>query len=101
MERHDGVIYDIISGEKARASKVMADKFNLDTEKFVPNEEVKPYDTTRRASELDLPYIGHKLRDFTLSPEENGKLIKELSWKEHLKAQKILDSLLVASKYHK
>jgi hypothetical protein len=62
---------------------------------------VKPYDTSRRASELNLSSVGHKIRDFTLSPEENGKLLKELFWQEHLKAQKLLDSLLVESKYHK
>ncbi|HXV38821.1 MAG TPA: hypothetical protein VD699_04550 [Nitrosopumilaceae archaeon] len=101
MERHDGIIYDIIANEKARANQVMSDKFNLDTEKFVTNDQVKPFDPTRRAAELSSPYVGHKIRDFTLSPEENGKLIKELSWKEHLKAQKILDSMLVSSKYHK
>jgi len=101
MERHDGIMYDQIADEKAKANQVMAEKFNLDTQTFVANDEEKPYDMSRRASELDLPYVGHKLRDFTLSPEENGKLLKELSWKEHLKAQKLLDSLLVSSKYHK
>ncbi len=100
-ERHDGIMYDQIANEKARASQVIADKFNLDTQTFVANDEVKPYDTSRRATELDSPFVGHKLRDYTLSPEENGKLIKELSWKEHLKAQKILDSLLAGIKYQK
>jgi len=100
-ERHDGIMYDQIANEKAKANQVMAERFNLDTQTFVANDEEKPYDTSRRASELYLSSVGHKLRDFTLSPEENEKLIKELSWKEHLKAQKILDSLLVASKYHK
>jgi len=91
-ERHDGIIYDQILNEKARANQVMISKFNLDTERFVANDETKPYDT-RRAPELSLSSIGHKIRDFTLSPEENRELIKELSWIEHLKAQKILDSL--------
>jgi len=100
-ERHDDIIYDQIENEKTRASQVMAEKFNLDTRTFVEDNEVKPYDTSRRAPELSLPFVGHKLRDFTLSPEENEKLIKELTWKEHLKAQKILDSLLASSKYNK
>jgi len=100
-ERHDSIIYDNIENEKTRASQVMAEKFNLDTDTFVEDNEVKPYDTSRRAPELDLAFVGHKLRDFTLSPEENEKLIKELTWKEHLKAQKILDSMLASSKYHK
>lgn len=100
-ERHDSIIYDNISSEKAKATQVMVEKFNLDTKLFVEDNEVKPYDTSRRASELNLSYVGHKLRDNTLSPEENAKLIKELSWQEHLKAQKILDSLLASSKYHK
>ena len=100
-ERHDGIMYDNIASEKARASQVMAERFNLDTTTFVENDEVKPYDISRRASELNLSFVGHKLRDNTMSPEENAKLIKELSWQEHLKAQKVLDSLLASSKYHK
>ena len=99
-ERHDAIIYDNIAGEKARATQVMSEKFNLDTTTFVQNDEVKPYDTSKRASELSLSSVGHKLRDNTMSPEENAKLIKQLSWQEHLKAQKILDSLLASSKYH-
>lgn len=97
-ERHDGIIYDQIVDEKTRASQLMISKFNLDTETFVANDEVKPYDSSRRAAELSLSSVGHKIRDFTLSPEENKELIKELSWLEHLKAQKILDSLY--SRYH-
>lgn len=100
-ERHDGIIYDQIANEKTRASQVMISKFNLDTETFVANDEVKPYDDSRRAAELSLSSVGHKIRDFTLTPEENKELIKELSWQEHLRAQKILDSILSSSKYHK
>ena len=99
-ERHDGIIYDNIASEKARATQVMAEKFNLDTSTFVEDKEIKPYDTSRRASELYLSSVGHKIRDNTMSPEENEKLIKGLLWQEHLKAQKILDSLLASSKYH-
>ena len=97
IERHDGIIYDKIADEKTRASQLMISKFNLDTETFVANDEAKPYDS-RRAPELSLSSVGHKIRDFTLTPEENKELIKELSWLEHLKAQKILDSLY--SRYH-
>jgi len=93
IERHDGIIYDKIADEKTRASQLMISKFNLDTETFVADDEIKPYDSSRRAAELSLSSVGHKIRDFTLTPEENKELIKELSWLEHLKAQKILDSL--------
>ena len=97
-ERHDGVIFDQIENEKARANQAMISKFNLDTETFVANDEVKPYDSSKRAPDLSLSHVGHKIRDFTLTPEENKNLIKELAWKEHLKAQKFLDSLY--SKHH-
>ena len=97
-ERHDGIIFDQIANEKVRANQVISEKFNLETETFVANDEVKPYDTSRRAAELSLSSIGHKIRDFTLTPAENKELIKELSWLEHLKAKKILDSLY--SRYH-
>ena len=97
-ERHDGIIYDMISDEKTKANQVMTEKFNIDTQTFVANDEIKPYDTSKRAPELSLSSVGHKIRDFTLSPEENKELIKDLAWQEHLRAQKILDLLL--SKHH-
>jgi len=96
-ERHDGIIHEIISDEKTRANHLMSEKFNLDTETFAADDNIKP-DDTKRASELSWSHVGHKIRDFTLTPQENKELIKELAWKEHLKAQKILDSLY--SVYH-
>ncbi|MGQ0794983.1 MAG: hypothetical protein ACT4N5_02205, partial [Nitrosopumilaceae archaeon] len=87
-ERHDGMILEI-ENEKTRANQVIASKYNLETETFV-NDDLKPSDT-RRAPELSLTTVGHKIRDFTLSPEENRELIKELAWQEYLKAQKVLD----------
>jgi hypothetical protein len=90
MERHDSIIYDQINNEKTRANQVISEKYNLETETFVANDTLKPFDT-RRAPELSLTTVGHKIRDFTLSPEENKLLIKELAWQEYLKAQKILD----------
>ena len=93
-ERHDGIMGEMISDERSKASQVMASKFNLDTQRFVADDEIKPYDPSRRAAELSLSSVGHKIRDFTLSPQENKELIKDLAWQEHLKAQKILDLLL-------
>jgi hypothetical protein len=86
-ERHDGMVLEI-ENEKTRASLVASERFDLETQTFV--EEKKQLDT-RRAPDLSLTTIGHKIRDFTLSPQENKELIKELAWIEHLKAQKILD----------
>ncbi|HSB57563.1 MAG TPA: hypothetical protein VLD38_07135, partial [Nitrosopumilaceae archaeon] len=97
IERHDTALYDVISDEKTRAGQVMDEKFNLGTQTFV-EKTVKPFDT-KRASELSWSFVGHKLRDFTKTPEENNELIKGLAWQEHLRAQKVLDSLLVESKY--
>ena len=97
-ERHDGVISDMISDEKTKANQIMISKFNLDTQTFVANDEIKPYDTSKRAPELSLSSVGHKIRDYTSSPQENKELIKDLAWQEHLKAQKILDSIY--SKHH-
>ena len=91
IERHDGVIYDTIVNEKTRASQMMISKYNLETGTFVA-DDIKPYDT-RRAPELSLSFVGHKIRDHTLSPDENKQLLKELAWLEQLKAQKILDSM--------
>jgi hypothetical protein len=94
VERHDSIIYDNIENEKIKANQVASEKFDLETQTFV--EEKKQLDT-RRAPELSLTTVGHKIRDFTLSPEENKELIKELAWIEHLKAQKILDLMFVSS----
>jgi len=98
LDRHDmTLLYTAIDDEQTRAS-VVANNFNLDKNTFVA-EEVKSNDKGR-ASELTLSNVGHKLRDFTKTPEQNAELLKQICWQEHLRAEKTLKSLLVGSKYH-
>ena len=88
LERHDAKqLHDTIAYEQKKATELMISKFNLDTSQtFVPNDEVKPYDESRRASELDLcgKSVGCAL------DRENNDLMQELCWKEHLRAEKTL-----------
>jgi len=88
LERHDvKQLYDTIAHEQKKAQELMISKFNLDTSQtFVPNDEVKPYDETRRANEFDRcgKSVGCGLE------RENNDLMQELCWQEHLRAEKTL-----------
>jgi hypothetical protein len=92
LDRHDMTsLHDAIESERTKANSVSSNDFKLETRTFSV-EEVKSTDT-RKAPELTLSHIGHKLRDFTKTPEENTELLKQLCWQEHLKAQKIFNKL--------
>ena len=101
IDRHDmKVLYDEISNEKIRAMDLLDNNFNLNEKTVATNDETNKEKNIDRAPQLSWSNVGHKLRDFTKTSLENSEVIKNACQKEHLRAEKKLDSILVGSKYH-
>lgn len=87
-------LYDAIDNERTKAVRIVADNFKLDSKTFVLEKETKTFDT-KQAPELTWQNVGHKLRDFTRSPEENKELLQKILVGEQVRATKISEK-----KYH-
>ena len=97
LERHDAAsLHDVINQEQQKAADIISSKMNVDNNLFSINQDTKLIDHSKRAPQLTScgKYLGCEL------DRENTDVMKTLMWQEHLKAEKILASLIKSHRHY-